>query len=161
IELARGRYVFVMGDDDFVAPGAFAAVADAISRHPDLGMILRAFAYFRETPTPENIFQINRFYPDERVFAAGQDAIVACYRRLISMSGLVFDRDLSATFATDRWDGSLFYQNWLAANILVTRPAVYIPQLLAYFRRGAPAIFGNAKAEQGLYTPGKQPPDTD
>jgi glycosyltransferase involved in cell wall biosynthesis len=159
IELARGRYVFVMGDDDYVAPGAFRAVADAIAKYPDVGMILRAHAYFRDTP--ENVYQINRFYPGECSFPAGQKAIVACYRRLVSMSGLVFDRDLSQSFATDRWDGSLFYQHWLAANILVTRPAVYIPQLLAYFRRGAPTIFGNAKAEQGLYTPGAQPPDTD
>src|SRR5665213_727818 len=35
IELAAGRYVFVMGDDDFVAPGAFAAVAATIARYPD------------------------------------------------------------------------------------------------------------------------------
>lgn len=159
IELARGRYVFVMGDDDFVAPDAFNAVAGAIERHPGLGVILRAFAYFRDTP--DNIFQINRFYADECVFPAGPSAIIACYRRLVSMSGLVFDRDAAQSFATDRWDGSLFYQHWLAANILVTQPAVYIPDLLAYFRRGAAPIFGHAKAEQGLYTPGVQPPDTD
>jgi glycosyltransferase involved in cell wall biosynthesis len=159
IELARGRYVFVMGDDDFVAPGAFRAVAEAIARYPNLGVILRAFAFFRDTP--DNILQVNRYYPEETVFPAGPRAIVACYRRLVGMSGLVFDRDMSLALATDRWDGTLFYQHWLAANILVDRDAVYIPHILAYFRRGGTPLFGRAKAEKGKYTPGIQPPDTD
>jgi abequosyltransferase len=159
IELARGRFVFVMGDDDFVAPGALRAVADAIARYPNLGVILRAFAFFRDTP--DNILQVNRYYPSETVFPAGPQAIVACYRRLVGMSGLVIDRDASLALATDRWDGTLFYQHWLAANILVEKDAVYLPTVLAYFRRGGTPLFGRAKAEQGLYTPGVQPPDTD
>ena len=159
IELARGRYLFVMGDDDFVAPGALRAVAEAIARHPNLGVILRAFAFFRDTP--DNILQVNRYYPEETVFPAGQRAIVACYRRLVGMSGLVFDRDRAFALATDRWDGTLFYQHWLAANILVEKDAVYIPHILAYFRRGGTPLFGRAKAERGKYTPGIQPPDTD
>ena len=159
IELARGRFVFVMGDDDFVAPGALRAVADAIARYPNLGVILRAFAFFRGTP--DNILQVNRYYAKETFFPAGPQAIVACYRRLVGMSGLVFDRDMSLALATNRWDGTLFYQHWLAANILVERDAVYIPTVLAYFRRGGTPLFGRAKAERGLYTPGEQPPDTD
>jgi hypothetical protein len=159
VELARGRFLFVMGDDDFVAPGAFRAVADAIARYPNLGIILRAFAFFQDTP--DNILQVSRYYPRETLFPAGPNAIVACYRRLVSMSGLVLDRDMSHALATDRWDGTLFYQHWLAANILVERDAVYIPTVLAYFRRGGTPLFGRAKAEQGLYTPGVQPPDTD
>ncbi|HEU4990666.1 MAG TPA: glycosyltransferase family 2 protein [Gemmatimonadaceae bacterium] len=159
IELARGRFVFVMGDDDFVAPGAFRAVAGAIERYPNIGMVLRAFAWFRDTP--DNVIQISRYYPRETFFPAGPKAIVACYRRAVVMSGLVLDRDLAQSFATDRWDGTVFYQQWLVANILVTKDAVYLPQLLAYFRRGGTPIFGTAEKEKGLYTPGVQPPDTD
>ncbi|HVZ77492.1 MAG TPA: glycosyltransferase family 2 protein, partial [Gemmatimonadaceae bacterium] len=159
IELARGRFVFVMGDDDFVAPGAFRAVARTVERYANIGMILRAFAWFRDTP--DNVIQVSRYYPRETFFPAGPQAIVACYRRSVVMSGLVFDRDLAQSFATDRWDGTLFYQHWLVANILVTKDAVYIPELLAYFRRGGTPIFGTAEKEKALYTPGVQPPDTD
>lgn len=159
IELAAGRFVFVMGDDDFVAPGAFQAVAHAIAKYPNLGVILRAFAWFRDTP--DNVIQISRYYPRETFFPAGPQAIVACYRRSVVMSGLVLDRDLAQSVATARWDGSLFYQQWLVANILVTKDAVYIPELLAYFRRGGTPVFGTAEKEKALYTPGVQPPDTD
>jgi len=159
VELARGEFLFVMGDDDFVAPGAFEAAARTIRKYPNLGAILRAFALF--DGTPEHIVQINRYYPHECVFPAGPRAIVACYRRFVAMSGIVLHRDLSQAVATDRWDGSLFYQQWLAANILATRDAVYIPDLMAYFRRGGTPIFGTAESERKLFTPGVQPPDTD
>jgi glycosyltransferase involved in cell wall biosynthesis len=159
VELARGEFVFFMGNDDVVCPGAFSAVSEAIARHPRTGVILRAFAVFRGTP--DNIVQINRYYPGECTFAAGEHAIVACYRRLVSMSGLVLHRDSAHAAATDRWDGTLFYQQWLAANILVDRDALYIPALLALFRKDGVPEFGNAGAERGLYTPGVQPPDTD
>src|SRR3954452_12358158 len=47
VDRARGRYLFIMGNDDLVEPGAFSAVADALRRHPDVGVILRAFAVFK------------------------------------------------------------------------------------------------------------------
>jgi O-antigen biosynthesis alpha-1,2-rahmnosyltransferase len=159
VHLARGQFVFLMGDDDLVAPGAFSAVARAVERYPNMGVLLRATAYFRGTP--DNVVQVNRFYAEECTFPAGPKALVACYRRLVAMSGIVMHRDLCEEYATDRWDGSLFYQHWLAANVLIERDAVYIPDLMAYFRKGGTPMFGTAKAEAGLYTPGSQPPDTD
>jgi abequosyltransferase len=159
VELARGEFLFVMGDDDFVAPGAFQTVADAIARHPNLGVIRGTIAFFHEAP--DNVFQVSRYYPDETVFPAGPQAIVACYRRLVGMSGLVLHRDLAQRVSTNRWDGTLFYQHWVAANILVERDAVFLPEILAYFRQGGTPLFGNAKAEKDLYVPGVQPPDTD
>lgn len=159
VELARGEFLFIMGNDDLVYPGAFSAVADAIARHPDLGVILRAFAVFQGSA--DNIVQYTRYYADECVFEAGLPALVACYRRLVAMSGLVLHRDSAQAVATARWDGTLFYQHWIAANILCERPAVYVPHLLALFRKDGIPEFGNAPAERGLYTPGVQPPDTD
>ncbi|MEP6762758.1 MAG: glycosyltransferase family 2 protein [Gemmatimonadaceae bacterium] len=156
---ARGRYLFVMGNDDLVTPGALAAVQKAIEAEPNVGIILRAYSFFRGDSS--NVFQVNRYYASACTFEAGVPAIVACYRRLVSMSGLVIHRDDAAAVATDRWDGTLFYQHWLAANILVTRPAAYIPNILALFRKDGVPEFGAAKAEQGKYTPGVQPPDTD
>ena len=156
---ARGKYLFVMGNDDLVAPGAFAAVQRTLIAEPEVGVILRAYSFFRDDPT--NVFQVNRYYADACSFEAGVPAIVACYRRLVSMSGLVLHRDDSEAVATNRWDGTLFYQHWLAANILAKRPAAYVPDILALFRKGGIPEFGTAKAERGLYTPGVQPPETD
>ncbi|MBM3854117.1 MAG: glycosyltransferase family 2 protein [Verrucomicrobia bacterium] len=156
---ARGRYLFVMGNDDVIAPGAFAAVARAVQMAPEMGMLLRTFARF--TGDPGNVVQVSRYYPQSRVFPSGPPAIVPCYRRLVAMSGLVLHRDDAHACATDRWDGTLFYQHWLAVNLLRTRPAVFLPDVLALFRTDGTPEFGNASAERGAYTPGTQPPDTD
>ena len=42
-----------------------------------------------------------------------------------------------------------------------SRTAVYIPDLLALFRKGGTPEFGNAAAEKGKFIPGAQPPETD
>lgn len=159
IELARGEYVFVMGDDDRVAPGAFAAVARAIATYPNLGVVIRAYAVFEGDPS--NVKKVLRHWPTECVFPPGPRAIVAAHRRLVAMAGIVMHRDTAQKYASDRFDGSIFYQQWLSANILTEREAVYIPEILAYFRHASQGVFGTAKREKGLYTPGVQPPDMD
>ncbi len=40
VEAARGEYVFILTDDDYMLPGVFAKVADVIRQHPDVGYIL-------------------------------------------------------------------------------------------------------------------------
>lgn len=155
---AEGTYLFIMGNDDLVHPGAFAAVLRTLDRYPDIGVILRAYAFFRGNSTEP--FQVNRYYPSECYFPAGRPALLACYRRLVSMSGIVLHRDSALAVATDRFDGTLFYQHWLVGNILCERGAAYVPDLLVLFRKDGSPEFGNAPAERGRYTPGVQPPDT-
>jgi len=158
IELARGQYVFMMGNDDLVAEGAFKAVAEGLERHGEIGAILRAYDFFRDDPSrPE---QVNRYYPRETRFPAGRSAILACYRRLVGVSGIVFHRDAAQAVATDRWDGTLFYQQWVAGTVLARMDAVYLPTILSHFRRGGTPEFGNAESEKGRFTPGVQPLDT-
>jgi len=152
VELARGRYVFIMGNDDLIAPGAFSAVARAHAMEPEMGLLLRTYAMFRGSP--DDVEQVSRYYPSPRVFAPGAEAIVACYRRLSDMSGLVLHRDDAVKAASDRWDGHCFYQHWLALNLLLHRPAVFLPDILAYFRRDGTPDFGNAEAERERFSPG-------
>lgn len=152
VELARGRYVFMMGNDDLIAPGAFSAVARAHAMAPEIGLLLRTYAMFRGTP--DEVQQVSRYYPSARVFSPGAEAIVACYRRLSDISGLVLHRDDANQAATDRWDGHCFYQHWLALNLLRDRPAVFLPDVLAFFRRDGTPDFGNAEAERKRFSPG-------
>lgn len=160
VALARGEFVFVMGDDDEVYPGAFRVVADAVRRHPNLGVIRGTQCRFRHTPG-DMPGEIRRYYATETVFAPGAEALAATFRRLVAMSGLVMHRDTAHRHATARWDGTVFYQHWVAAQILVERESVFLPEVLAYMREGGTPQFGTAEAERGVYTPGVQPPDTD
>lgn len=153
VRRARGEYCFIMGNDDVVAPGAFATVADAISRSPECGVVLRSFAHFRERP--EEFDTIARYYPDELLLPPGPDTVVQFYRRSVSMSGLVLRRADALALETDRHDGTVFYQLHLVANILLRRPGLIVPEVLAYYRSGNASEFGTNARERGRYTPGR------
>jgi hypothetical protein len=127
-------------------------VADAIRRSPDVGVILRSFAYFRERP--EEYYTIARYYPDELRFPPGADTVVLFYRRAASMSGLVLHRADALAAETDRFDGTLWYQMYLIATILMRRPGLSVPEVLAYYRKGGRPDFGSSARERGRFTPG-------
>lgn len=152
VRRARGDYCFIMGNDDVVAPGALATVAEALARAPETGVLLRSFAYFRTRP--EEYFTIARYYPDELLIPPGPDAIVQFYRRSGIMSGLVIHRGEALTLETERFDGTLFYQLHLIANILLRRPGLIVPEVLAFYRVGGVPEFGTAPSERGRHTPG-------
>lgn len=155
---ATGEYCFIMGNDDVVAPGAFRVVADALARHPDVGMVLRTVGYFRGTP--DQAYPVARYFPEERLFAPGHDTVVTFFRRLVSMSGIVLHRAEALRHETDRFDGTLFYQLHLAGHILMHKHGLYLPQVLAYMRKDGVPDFGASTRERGRWIPGRQPPET-
>lgn len=160
---ARGSHCFIMGNDDVVAPGAFATVAGALDRYAargvEIGVILRTYAFFRGTP--DNIVTVSRYFRDEMLFAPGADTVVTFFRRLVSMSGIVLNRAEALRHETERFDGTLFYQQHLASHILMRQHGLFLPQVLAYFRQGGIPEFGTSERERGKWTPGLQPPETD
>ena len=156
---ASGDYCFIMGNDDLVAPGALATVAGALGRHPEVGVVLRTFTCF--AGTPENVTRLSRAFPREMLFPAGADAVVAFFRRLVVMSGLVLHRRAALEQETSRFDGSLFYQHHVASHMLMRMPGLFLPQTLALVRLDGVPEFGTAENERGRFTPGSHPPETD
>jgi abequosyltransferase len=153
---ANGEFVFFMGNDDVMCPGALANVADIIKRHPDVGHVLKSYAWFDHTP--DQINQEVRYFSEERRFAAGNEAIAVCYRRSGVISGYVVRRDPAFAAATDRYDGTLYYQMHLTAQVLSVLPAVFTPQVLILCRADEPPDFGNSSSEKGKYVPGAYTP---
>lgn len=155
---ATGEYCFIMGNDDLIAPGALRAVADAIGRYGEVGVVLRTVAYFRGTP--DQIHTVARYFPDEMLFDPGPDTVVTFFRRLVTMSGIVLNRAEALRHETDRFDGTLFYQLHLAAHMLMRMRGVYLPQVLSYHRKDGIPEFGTSARERGKWVPGSQPPET-
>jgi glycosyltransferase involved in cell wall biosynthesis len=158
IEKAGGDYCFFMGNDDLMYAGALAAVASAIARHDNVGVVLRTYASFDESP--EKINQIFRYFQDEIFFPAGPDTITTFFRRSVVISGVVINRKEALKYSTDRFDGTLLYQLYLVANMLVTTNGVNIPQILALYRNGGTPDFGNSEKEKNLFTPKMQTPES-
>lgn len=151
VERSMGEYCLFMGNDDLMCAGALRTVAEAVHRHPDVGVVVRSYASF--DGTPDNINQTFKYFPEERFFSAGADTISTVYRRSVVIPGMVIHRDAAHKFATTEFDGTLLYQIYLVANILVEMNAVFLPQIIVLYRNGGVPDFGNAEAEQGKFIP--------
>lgn len=151
---AAGEYVVFMGNDDLMCPGALRAIAGALGRHENVGVILRSYAGF--VGTPANIVRTARYFESERFFAAGARTMTTFFRRSVVIPGLVVHRDSAAALATDRFDGTTLYQLYLVAHILWTRNGVFLPDIVVLYREGGTPEFGNSAAERGRFTPRAQ-----
>jgi glycosyltransferase involved in cell wall biosynthesis len=158
IERAAGRYCLFMGNDDLLCPGALQAVAGAVGRHPNVGVVVRSYASFADAP--ENIVQEFRYFPDERFFPAGERTIATVFRRSVVISGMVVHREAARAAATERFDGILLYQLYLVANICVTMNAVFLPQIVTLYRTGILPDFGSSDSERGKFVPRQHTPES-
>jgi hypothetical protein len=158
VDAARGEYCLFMGNDDLMCEGALATVADILSRHPGTGVVVRSYAAF--DGTPDTLDQTFRYFPEERVFAPGADAVAVAFRRSVVIPGMVVRREDAQSVATDRFDGVLLYQLWLVGRIAAHRAVVFTPQILALYRNGGIPDFGNAEAERGKFVPAQHTPES-
>src|SRR5205814_4972571 len=157
VEKAAGEYCFFMGNDDLMCADALRIAAEVIDRHQNVGVVLRTYAWFDESP--DQLAAEVRYFSEERAFPPGAEAIGISFRRSGVISGYIVHRDSAQAVATSRFDGTLYYQLHLTANVLVTRPAVFTPALLVLCRNSEPPDFGNSISERGVYVPGKYTPE--
>jgi abequosyltransferase len=158
VESATGDYCLFMGNDDLMCEGTLAHVADVVGRHPGLGVLVRSYAAFNGTP--DNIDQTFRYFPEERVYPPGADAVAVAFRRSVVIPGMVLHRADALAAATDRFDGILLYQIYLVGRIAAHRPVVFTPQVLTLYRNGGIPDFGNAEAERGKFVPKEHTPES-
>ncbi len=159
LTLARGEFTLFMGDDDILKPGALARVASVVEKHPNLGVILRAYEHVDlEAKHQTSVF---RYFATDRYFPPGVDTIRTFFRRSVSIAGYTIHTTSGRAFATDRFDGSLLYQLYLSANVLAERAGYYISDVLTSMRWAVEPhhFFGSAESEQGLFRPGALTPE--
>ena len=158
IEKASGHYCLFMGNDDLMYPDALTTVASAVDSHDAVGVVLRTYASFDETPDAIN--QVFRYFKNVTFFPAGSDTISTFYRRSVVISGMVVHRQEALKYSTQRFDGTLLYQLYLVANILTKMNGVFVPHILALYRNGGTPDFGNSEKEKGRFTPKVQTPES-
>jgi len=154
---ASGRYCFFMGNDDLMAAGALSRVARAVTAYDNVGLILRSYDWFATDPLrPE---QTVRYFDEDRIFSPGPQTIATAYRRCGVLSGYVIHREKAMSFATNEFDGYLYYQMYLAACVLTEMRAYYIHDVLTHSRSTEAPDFGNSSREKKVFTPGRYTPE--
>jgi len=155
VQQASGQFCFFMGNDDIMCRGALKNASDVIRRHPNAGVILKSYGLFRDTP--ETVHQEIRWFKEERELPSGVRAIRFAFRRSGVIAGYIVHRDAANEAATEKFDGTLYYQMHLTANVLADKTVVCTPKVLVLCREGVPE-FGSAEKEKGKYIPGRYTP---
>jgi abequosyltransferase len=156
VQKAAGEFCFFMGNDDIMCEGALEHAASVIRRYPNVGLVLKSYAWFDETPKKVN--QEIRWFNEEKEFAAGISAIRFAFRRSGVISGYIVHRDTANEAATSKFDGTLYYQMHLTASVLMAKTAVCTPRVLILCRGNEPPDFGRSAREEGKYIPGGYTP---
>ena len=112
LRAARGRYVFLLGNDDALAgPDTLAQIARMLQ---ELDMPAVVFTNYEDWGSGEVV----RRSLGTRVLGAGATAAVSNFRSLSFVSGLIYEQSWAARHETDRWDQSIYYQVYIGCRIL-------------------------------------------
>lgn len=149
---ASGDFCLFMGNDDILAKGAIKRILNILRKYPDIAIISRTYQWFLNNPT--NIQDTVRHLPEDKIFSPGTDAIRFFFRRMGVLSGLVFNRKKAIAIETDRFDGHLYYQMYLAGMLLKKHKGYYISSVQTLSRDGIEPDFGNAEIEKEKFKPG-------
>jgi abequosyltransferase len=155
VQKASGEFCFFMGNDDIMCEGALQNAASIVRRYPNVGLVLKSYGWFDETT--EKVNQEIRWFKQEKEFPAGIPAIRFAFRRSGVISGYIVHRDSANQAATDKFDGTLYYQMHLTASVLIDKTAVCTPKVLVLCRGNQPE-FGNSAKEKDKYVPGRYTP---
>lgn len=153
-ELSKGKYCLTLGNDDLLAPNALYEINRIIKSFPNVGVILRSYSVFKESP--ENIVQNHIYSKKELFFTPSSESISFAFRRSVVMSGMVYHRGAALETKTDIFDGTLLYQLHVVCQILKIKNLVSTPSIIALYRTGGVPDFGNADSEKKKFVPQQQ-----
>jgi Glycosyl transferase family 2 len=112
IELARGRYCLLLGNDDALADkDVLDNYHAALAPRPDVAV---ATCNFVDVQTGAVVRRVRQ----TQVLPGTPATAVRIYRNFSFVGGVVLDRELAQREATDRWDGAEMYQTYLATRII-------------------------------------------
>lgn len=157
IQQAKGKYCLIMGNDDLLNEGALTKIVTMLRANPDVVVTTRAYAWFQDNPA--ELCDTVRHLPEDKLFSPGLDAIRFFFRRVGVISGFVVDVAKANAIATDRFDGRLYYQMYLAGSLLSVGQGYYFSDVMTLSRDSEAPDFGNAKTEKGVFTPGGYKPE--
>jgi hypothetical protein len=153
---ATRPWVLLLGNDDAMLPNAIPAIKKFIIENPDVQMISRTFVRFKYSI--KNVVGVTRLSQTDRVFTKDNAKSGLILRLCGFVGGLLVNRAWAVALATRRYDGTLYYQMYLAAVAFSGHGIGYIAEPLVGSRAGNPPLFGSAASEKGAHAPGGYSP---
>jgi len=112
IDLARGEYAFLLGNDDALAkPTTLEEVHSSIASAGPVSAVVTNFEDFTTG-------QVTRRVHGTRIVGAGPGVAARTFRNFSFVSGVLLRTSDARLHATDRWDGTEMYQMFLATRLI-------------------------------------------
>ena len=123
---ARGRYIWILGDDDLILPGSIERIVKIIRSRPDLALVYLNYAYTREN-SPNSIEDIDNFLNSSTPIVAPRRDVYGSVREICTRSEnfftaiycLVFRRDHALRAYSQNTEGRPF------SSLLTCMPTTY------------------------------------
>ncbi|MFZ5525759.1 MAG: glycosyltransferase family 2 protein [Pseudomonadota bacterium] len=155
LELAKGDHVMFFGDDDLAVPGGIGKLITHLQQHSS-AVVLRAWSSF-DTHTGKQT-DTHHYFPGSMSFSPGVETAANFFRKCVFISGLTVNRAAALALHTDRFDGTLLYQLYLAGELLQGQEGYYLNEVIATRRSGGEHFFGSAEAEKAHFSPKQTTP---
>jgi abequosyltransferase len=156
IAVSRSPWVMLMGNDDLLLPDCIETAQRFIAVHPDVPMISRSFVMFEHEV--KSTFGVSRHSTNDQVYRTSNASPAMIFRLCGFVGGLIVNRQWGSDLATDRYDGSLYYQIYLGAEAFCEGGIGYISKPIVGSRAGNPPLFGSAPTEKEIHVPGSYTP---
>ena len=151
ISEASFKWVVLIGNDDLFLKGGLTIIDRFCTDNPDISMISRPFIRFeRDINKPLGLSNILK---DETILKIG-DSPMFIFRSCGFVGGLVINRDWAVPLETSEYDGTLYYQIYLAAHAFCTNGIGYLNAPTVGGRTGNPPLFGLSSKDGEVHVPG-------
>jgi len=151
IEKSESKWVCILGNDDLLLPNAITHIVDFVNTH-DVDLVSRAFVRFnRRIDEPLGVSKIARH---DCLFNRHTTSSKMIFRSAGFVGGLVVNVDFAKRHSTEKYDGFLFYQIYLAALAFCDKGVGYIATPIVGGRADNPPLFGAAADEHEVHVPG-------
>jgi abequosyltransferase len=156
IGMSRSHWVMLIGNDDLLCKECVEKIENYLRDCGQAKMISRSFVRF-DTDISKPI-GISRLSKTNKVFRAEGSSPKMIFRTSGFVGGLIVDREWASSIATDRYDGTLYYQIYLASVSFCQGGIGYIADPIVGGRGGNPPLFGSASSEKDVHVPGSYTP---
>ncbi len=128
VHLARGEYIFILTDDDYLLPGAFERVARVIRAHPEVGYILSHLPSMDERT--RQVVDLHRTFSDDILVQPSIAAMTRLVRSAWVLSRQVLKRELIDWETWEHFKRNIFFPIIWTGRLLLRAPMYYIADTL-------------------------------
>lgn len=151
IELALYKWVVLIGNDDLFLKNGLTEIDSFCKKNPDIAMVSRPFIRFKDDINEP--IGVSRMFPKETIVNTNLSSKFI-FRICGFVGGLVVNKNWAAKFATNKYDGTLYYQIYLGAHAYCTNGIGYLADPSVGGRAGNPPLFGESAKDGNLHIPG-------